>query len=108
LIKILITREKKNIKHINVSGHGGGNRGKDIICAGVSAITQTALSGLLHYGEDLIIWKSTNGLLDITIAKPDDPQQKIIFNALLTTMVLGLKGIEKEHPEKVKIMIEDY
>ena len=82
MIKILINRENKNIKHIRVSGHGGGKRGKDIICAGVSAISQTALSGLLHCGEDLVIWKSTNGLLDITIEEPDDPQQKIIFYAL--------------------------
>ena len=93
MIKILITREKKNIKHINVSGHGGSKRGKDIICAGVSAITQTALSGLLHYGEDLLIWESTNGLLDIKIAHPSDPQQKIIFNAILIIASFALARI---------------
>ncbi|UCB46962.1 MAG: ribosomal-processing cysteine protease Prp [Spirochaetota bacterium] len=107
MIKILINREKKNITHIRVSGHGGGKRGEDIVCAGVAAITQTALSGLLHYGKDQVIWKNKDGLLEFTIVDLDDPQRKTIFNAVLTTMVLGLKGIEQEHPGKVKIVIKD-
>ena len=100
-------REKKNIRRVEVSGHGGGKRGEDIVCAGVSAIMQTALAGLLHYGKDQVIWKSEDGLLDITVVDLDEPQRKTIFNAILTAMVLGFKGIEREHPGKVKVVIED-
>jgi uncharacterized protein YsxB (DUF464 family) len=107
LIKIIIEREKKDIKRVVVSGHGGGKRGEDIICAGVSAVAQTALSGLLHYGKDYVRWKSQDGFLEISIAGFDEPQRRTIFSAILTTMLLGLKGIEREHPKKVRVSVED-
>jgi uncharacterized protein YsxB (DUF464 family) len=107
LIKIIIEREKKDIKRVVVSGHGGEKRGEDIICAGVSAVAQTALSGLLHYGKDHVRWKSRDGFLEISIAGFDEPQRRTIFSAILTTMMLGLKGIEREHPKKVRVSVED-
>jgi len=106
LIKIEIKIEKNEIKSVIVKGHAGDKNGKDIVCAAISAITQTTLSGLLHYGEDYLEWSMDKGNLFIRIKDRIDNNTKNIFNYLLTTMLLGLKAVYKEYPKKVKILFK--
>jgi len=54
VIKIQIRCIDQNIKQVRVSGHAGGRAGEDVVCAAVSAVTQTALTGLLHYGAEQV------------------------------------------------------
>ena len=47
MIKVIITKKNDDIIKVECSGHAEfADYGKDIVCAGVSSITQTALIGL--------------------------------------------------------------
>jgi uncharacterized protein YsxB (DUF464 family) len=103
LIAIKVYRNRDSTVRVRVSGHGGGKKGEDIVCSAVSAVTQTALAGLLYYGKNLIKWKKKDGLLDIAISDTQDQELFSVFKTILFTMVLGLKGIVEEYPKIVKL-----
>ena len=103
MIKIMITTAGQEIRRVDVNGHAGKKRGRDLVCAAVSAVTQTALNGLLHYRKEIVKHTTGDGRLCIEISEAPDARTKNIFNTILFTMTLGLKGIEREHPRRVKV-----
>ena len=105
LIKIEVLKENDIIARVRVTGHGGGIKGEDIVCCAVSAITQTALAGLLYYGEKYINWNMENGLLDISVCDSHDREITSAFKTILRTMLLGLKGVLIEYPKKIKLKV---
>ncbi len=104
MIKIQIRYNDGNIVQVRVNGHAGAKSGRDIVCAAVSAVTQTALTGLLHYGAEDVVWKMKKGTLYIEIKSPG-PDQRPDFSVILNTMYLGLRQIEREHPDKIRISL---
>ncbi len=83
-----------------VTGHSGtAAHGKDIICAGVSSLSQTALLGIGEYLRREVDYKAASGLLCMKLkGRPDE-----LTEAVLQTMLLGLREIEKIAPQAVKI-----
>lgn len=110
MIVVRIELFNEEIQKIDVTGHGGDAAGKDIVCAAVSAVTQTALTGLLHYGAQCIDWKIEKGNLSIAVKKGcSDKNLRSTLRVILTTMSMGIKKIADEHPDKVKInLIQRY
>jgi uncharacterized protein YsxB (DUF464 family) len=81
-------------------GHADyGAHGYDIVCSAISAITQTALQGLITYCD--AIYDMYEGSLSVHIARPSYASQVI-----LKTMVMGLKEIEKEYPNHMRVKEE--
>lgn len=81
----------------SVEGHAGfGERGKDIVCAGVSAIAQTALYGLQDIAKDAVRFEKREGYLAVTVdpetAREEGPR------AVLRTLELGLMAIGRSYP----------
>ena len=75
------------------TGHADySEAGSDIVCAGVSAITQTCLLGLLHYHEDRTVYEVKNGFLSVHVEKVDR-----IADVFLETMVMGLEEIARQY-----------
>jgi uncharacterized protein YsxB (DUF464 family) len=105
LINIKVYRKREGTVCIRVRGHGGGKKGEDIVCAAVSAITQTALAGLLYYAENIINWQMDEGFLDISISGGPDDELDPAVETILRTMVLGLKGVLSEYPKVVRLDI---
>ncbi len=103
LINIKVFEKKESIARVRVTGHGGSKKGEDIVCSAVSSITQTALAGLLYYGNNYINWHKEHGLLDISISVSEDQGISVALNAILRTMVLGLRGVSKEYPERIRL-----
>lgn len=102
MITIEITRDSgQRIVQFQVKGHSGSApRGKDIICAGVSALTQSALLGISRYLKRTIRWQAADGLLFMELCDlPDD-----LTDAVLATMLLGLEEIVNLEPEYVRIV----
>lgn len=96
-----------------ISGHHG-ERGKSIICAGISVLAQTTLRGLgehlsdkfLEDGmsdaeidkalEEFIEYRKSYGDLQVKLkVEPDE-----ITDALLETMVIGMYDVKEYIPEK--------
>ena len=103
MIDIEVYKKNDGIARVRVTGHGGGKKGEDIVCCAVSSITQTALAGLLYHGKNYINWYMEDGLLDISISDSEDPELSSAFNAILCTMILGLKGVSKEYPKRIRL-----
>jgi uncharacterized protein YsxB (DUF464 family) len=83
---------------ISIRGHAGGRSGTDVVCAAVSAVIQTALAGLLHYSPEDVEWSMKRGNLLVKIKTPRSD-----FAVILNTMYIGLKNIENEHPDRIRI-----
>lgn len=83
-----------------VTGHSGtAAHGQDIVCAGVSSLSQTALLGLGEYLKREVEFKAESGELYVKLkGEPDE-----LTEAILRTMVLGLREIEKIAPNAVKV-----
>ena len=91
------------ISEYRVHGHSGTEeRGSDIVCAGISALAQTALLGLgEHLHRDMEYSVDPSGDLHMKLrGEPDDLTQ-----AILETMHLGFAEIEKASPSAVRIMV---
>lgn len=81
-----------------VKGHSEyADRGNDIVCAGVSALTQAAILGLRYYDVDMDVSMS-HGEMTVQINKNED-----IVKPIFTAMVVGLKEIAKQYPENVRL-----
>ena len=85
----IVTNEYGMITGCRVAGHSGtAERGEDIVCAGVSALTQSALLGIIASGN-----------LEIRLQEPPDD----CTEAILRTMYMGLAEIEKISPKGIRI-----
>ena len=81
-----------------VKGHSGyADHGNDIICAGVSALTQAAILGLRHYDVDMDVSMS-HGEITVQINKEED-----VVKPIFTAMLAGLKEIAKQYPQNVTV-----
>ena len=82
-----------------VSGHAGGKKGQDIVCAGVSAIVQTAIIGIGHVAN-----------IPQTVTEDKDSMEtkwearNIPLAVIEKTMKLGLEEIAKRYKDKVRII----
>mgnify|MGYP000995381104 CR=1 FL=1 len=83
----------------DISGHAGYNdAGSDIVCAAISALSQTTLLGLLKYTPDDTTYTvdEESGSLTVRVSKGS-----VITEALLETLTLGLKEIARQYPTYV-------
>ncbi len=104
MIRIEIIRSNGWITAFRVHGHSGtAPKGQDIVCAGISALAQTALLGLSeHLHRQLSYDIQPGGDLRMKLrGEPDD-----LTEAILETMLLGLTEIQRQYPEAVQITEE--
>jgi uncharacterized protein YsxB (DUF464 family) len=101
MIKIQVFRNTAGeIAGFAVNGHANtAPHGQDIICAGVAALTQTAVLGLeRHLGREFTLDISEGNLVLELTQIPD-----ALTGAVLETMLLGLTEIAKISPNSVRI-----
>ena len=101
MIKIEIFRQQDGkVSGFSVSGHSGtAEYGKDIICAAVSALAQTALLGLGKHLHRRLDYKVASGDLYMHLEEAADD----LTEAILETMILGLIEIENINPKSVRV-----
>ena len=89
------------ISGMRVHGHSGtAARGQDIVCAGISALAQTALLGIgehLHRPLDYDVRPSGDLRMKLK-SEPDDLTQ-----AILETAQLGFAAIQRANPDAVRM-----
>ena len=106
MIEIDVKSERGIVTEVSVRGHGEGIRGKDIICSAVSAVTQTALSGLLYFGSEDLTWRRGKGTLYVKVNGDATEEKQRTFHIILATMILGLKNIAKLYPDRIIICLD--
>lgn len=85
--------------HIDVWGHAGyAEAGKDIVCAGVTALTQTLISSIEGLTEDRPEYKVMPGAFHIKL-KGLSEKSKLLVDSFF----IGLCSIAEEFPDHVRI-----
>lgn len=94
---IEITRYKDGI---TINGHANyAKPGKDIVCAGVSALVQTMIQSVEELTADKIEYSMAPGMVSIKFWCLSD-QTKVLIDAFF----IGVKGIAEAHPENVSVI----
>ena len=79
-----------------VNGHAGfARRGRDIVCAAVSALVLNTMNSIEKFTEDKFSCKQeeNSGLIEFIIVS-DVSQESVL---LMDSLFLGLSGIEKDY-----------
>lgn len=100
-VKVYISDEGL-VTSFRMSGHADyGEYGKDLVCAGASAVVFGSVNAILNMAEaePEIDMDEDDGLFNFTAASPDDDK----LQTILETMIISLKTIEEEYGEHIKI-----
>jgi uncharacterized protein len=109
MIKIIIYKAREGeITGFKVTGHSGyAKHGKDIVCSAVSALAQTSLLGLLKVAEAEVTYKIDEGYLTCSLINAGSERKRIMCEAILGTMYVGLKNIQESYIKHVDIVEEE-
>ena len=103
MIKIQINKTNNKYSSLLVSGHSNyDEHGKDIVCAGVSAIVTGGLNALAIENKNEISYRVNDGYVNVDVLNiENDNLQKII-----DVIIIQLKTIEESYKKYVKIYEE--
>jgi uncharacterized protein YsxB (DUF464 family) len=105
MIEITITRNKTgNIQSFEISGHAFfAERGNDIVCAGVSAVSVGAINAVHALTGITPEIAQESGLLHCVLPEslPADTSEKVYL--LLEGMVVSLQTIEEQYGQNIKM-----
>lgn len=88
---------------VEVKGHTGYARaGKDIVCAAISAVVQTAYLGIKSLTALELDVTTNEGYFRMAIVG-GSASEKEKANLILNTMMLGLKDIQSGYPRYIRL-----
>lgn len=94
LIEVSVRKDK-----ITVSGHAGyAAAGKDIVCAGVTALTMSLVRSLSDLTEDKIEYEISPGRVDIYYGDLSEAGK-----LLVDSFFIGICLIAEEYPDNVRV-----
>ncbi|MDR1616847.1 MAG: ribosomal-processing cysteine protease Prp [Syntrophomonadaceae bacterium] len=106
MIKVIINYQDEQIISFSAEGHAGlGSRGSDIFCAGVSAVCQTALLGLLEFLEPKPKYDIASGYLKCELPQPLKTEEAVKAQLILDTMKIGLLAMQNEYGDHISITL---
>ena len=103
MVRVTVLRERGTPVGFELTGHADqGAYGEDIVCAGISAITETALLGITDVLTLDAAMVRENGHvrceLSRDISGEDLEKAAIVFN----TMIAGLTSLQRAYPKSLK------
>lgn len=85
----------------SVDGHAGhGERGKDIVCAAISALTESFISSWDKLSDDMFTLHYGAG--DVKIEY--DTELSDVSKTLISSFFIGVEGVCDIYPENVKLI----
>ncbi len=104
MIKVQVKRNHHQIVYLSVMGHAlYDEHGKDIVCAGVSAVTLGGFNSLIEHGfKDQVQFDMDEGKATVRVLKDEHDIQVI-----LETLVISLQSIEETYQEYIKVKITE-
>ncbi|MDN5347284.1 MAG: uncharacterized protein PWP65_848 [Clostridia bacterium] len=105
MTRIIIWRQAEGgIKGFEVKGHAGFQaKGKDIVCAAVSALTQTSVLGLEKYLATPPQVSIEAGKLTCFLPPGLSGQEEERAHIILETMYLGLRAIAASYQDYIQL-----
>ena len=99
--------DKDRYKGFAVEGHSGSApKGRDIVCAAVSAIVQTALIGLDEEAHMNGTYSISDGFVNCSLPQNTDDDGYCKAQTIIRVMHLGLISIAQQYHDFVRIKEE--
>lgn len=92
------------------NGHSGyAEAGADIVCAAISALTQTTLNGLKNVLKAPVMFdQDDDGAFIEAILTPEASEDQIRqAQLLLVTLLEGLQAIQREYPRNLRMIFKE-
>lgn len=87
-------------ERIEIFGHAGyAEPGKDIVCAGVTALTQTLIQSIKDLTDDKIEYNISPGKVDINHGNLSEKSK-----TLVDSFFVGICQVADEFPEYVRVL----
>lgn len=93
--------ENENDRGFEISGHAGGNAGRDIVCAAVSSAAYMAantVTDVINIHADI---SERDGYLKLSVCGENDSAA-----AVLDGLKLHLSELSKQYPKKITVITE--
>lgn len=101
---ITVFRKNGRLIGFEISGHTGyAESGEDIVCAAVSAITQTAVMGIQNLVKCPAAFETEDGELRFMLDKSVKGKSLEQAELILGTMLLGLRSVKNEYGKYLKL-----
>lgn len=98
MISVNVTFMGKEVKSLTVSGHANYDKyGKDIVCAGVSAVVTGGINALENQVENIEIINEENKL-GVKVINSNE-----YIQIVLKTIIIQLETIENSYKKYIKI-----
>ncbi|NLV66677.1 MAG: ribosomal-processing cysteine protease Prp [Spirochaetes bacterium] len=95
--------DKSPVKII-ISGHSGNDsRGRDIVCAAVSALSQTLVLSINRLVKVEQSVKVQDGILSSTLQPAPEQAEENKLKLLIESFLIGILEIQREYPDRIKI-----
>lgn len=109
MIKIIVYKSRKGkINGFKVTGHSGySTHGSDIVCSAVSALTQTALLGLIKVAKADVDYEMDEGYLSCLVKEAESDTVRTMCYAILETMYEGILNIQESYTKYIDIVQEE-
>ena len=100
MIKVVIEKNNSKIVSLEVSGHSNyDEKGRDIVCAGVSAIVVGGINALVNENKKAIEYECKEGYAKVLV-KNIDSNIEMILDVISTQ----LYTVEESYPKFIKII----
>lgn len=110
MTKVTVKYKHNKIVSVSAIGHAKfGRHGKDIVCAAVSILMQTAVNGLHEVaGLEFLIFESDEKTAYMYFELPAElnETQALKADVILETVVKGLQGIAEAYPKNMRLYKE--
>ena len=105
MVRVTVERASDGgISGFKASGHTGcGTAGQDIVCAAVSALTQTAVLGLQDHLGIAVALTAGPGLLQCRLPAGVPDASRLRAQDILETMCLGLEAVAAQRPRAIRL-----
>lgn len=109
MVKFYLVRSDGKITKFYAEGHAKFARhGQDIVCAAVSAISQSTIYGIIGYLKiDAKYFVGKSGFLTLDLEGVDIGDKREHLDVLLETLAMTLKEMEKEYPRNLVVIEKD-
>ena len=91
-------------------GHTGyAKAGADIVCAAISALTQSTLNGLKNVLKAPVMFDQddSGAFIEVNLTPEATEEQVRQAQLLLVTLLEGLQAIQREYPRNLRIIFKE-
>ncbi len=105
MIRLTLKDKQNSFECFTVEGHSTlGKKGNNLLCAGVSTLTQSILLGFQQVLKIHPVIQKSDGYLYCNF--PDTLENRIAdgVNLLIMTMICGFQDLKMQFPDEIEIL----